>query len=140
MSLHHLLFCNVHNLLTLHDAFADCQLLQQSNQPNPKEKASRFRVPSQEEGKTAIRAYNNPSPSKGPTNASSTKWTVPAKYASGGGLAGQSLQSRADAYMKGVSSRCATDHHNAYFHPVISYGLRTISSISVLVMHDFFNT
>jgi hypothetical protein len=70
---------------------------------NPREKASRFRVDQQrQEGKTAIRAFNSPSPSKGTPNASSQSWNIPGKYSSV-----PKLQDRASKYMKGAIS--ATD-------------------------------
>lgn len=76
------------------------------NVRNPTEKASRFRVDQpREEGKTAIRAFNPPSPSKGPASTSKAGWTIPSKYLSGDtGRSGESLQSRADQYMKGAIS------------------------------------
>jgi hypothetical protein len=74
------------------------------NQPNPRDKASRFRIDQdREEGSTAARAFRKPGAGSGPQGSSSS-WTVPSKYASAdaGGRTGESLQKRADAYMKGA--------------------------------------
>lgn len=77
-----------------------------ANVRNPKDKASRFRVDQErEEGQTSARAFRQPSPSRGPQNSSSQSWSVPAKFTKGdSGPSGQSIQSRAEQYMRGAIS------------------------------------
>jgi len=77
-----------------------------SNVDNSQWKASRFRAaPERQEGKTAIRAFNPPSPSRGPTKPSQQKWDIPSKFDSAlGPQNSREIRMRADKYMRGAIS------------------------------------